>query len=394
MSTPVLPGAGEQASPSSRVTGDATGTRLIGVEEELLLVSSETMLPAPSSTDVLNAHATGGQTAEKIVLETEVKLEQIEVVSPPLATYQELLDAIRSGRRTADDAALVMGARVVALATAPVLCDSHIVSSPRYDRMSERFALTMAEQLTCGFHVHVSIGSPEEGVAVLDRIRIWLPLLLALSANSPFWRGVDSGYASYRYQAWGRWPSAGPYDRFGSAAAYSATIGQMLETGVSLDPGMIYFDARLSMHAPTVEIRIADICMEAEDAATLAVITRALVSAAAAEWRAGVPAPDVATSLLRLASWRASRFGMSEKLLDPPSGAPRSAAECARALLTHIDDHFSSREEADLARRGVREIMARGNGAVRQRAVMAERSSWTEMVADAVMRTHARTVAR
>ena len=198
--------------------------------------------------------------SSRAVLEFEVKREQIEVVSPPLFTLDELAATIIEGRRAADRAARRVGARAVALATATVRCEPHAVPTPRYDRMRERFGLTLDEQLTCGFHVHVGIESVDEGVAVLDRIRPWLPVLLALSANSPFWQGEDTHFASYRYQAWGRWPTAGPYDRFGSAEGYAAAVEAILDTEVSLDAGMIYFDARLSAHAPTVEVRIADVC--------------------------------------------------------------------------------------------------------------------------------------
>lgn len=340
-------------------------TRLVGVEEELLLVDAETSLPCPASGDILHTGALtlpGGS-----IIETELKREQIEVVSPPLATHADLLRTIVMGRRAADALAQRVGARAVALATPPDRCQPHLARSERYERMQEHFGLTMDEQLTCGFHVHVTIESAEEGVAVLDRIRPWLPVLLALSANSPYWQGVDSQFASYRYQAWNRWPSAGAYDRFETAAGYAATIADILATGVSLDQGMIYFDARLSNHAPTVEVRVADVCLAPADAACLAVLIRALVAAASAEWKQGVPAADIATILLRLASWRASRWGLSQELLSPSTGLPVPAAAAVDELLAHVRGHFTSVTEARTVRKGVFEILRRGNGATQQR---------------------------
>ena len=156
------------------------------------------------------------------------------------------------------------------------------------------------EQITCGFHVHVSIESREEGVGVLDRIRPWLPVLLALSANSPFWKAENTGFASYRTQMWSKWPTAGPTDVFGSAAGYDRAIAGLIGTGVLLDEAMVYFDARLSKDNPTVEIRVADICLYAEDAAVLAAVIRALVETSAREWRLGTAPPAVDTGTLRL----------------------------------------------------------------------------------------------
>ena len=151
--------------------------------------------------------------------------------------------------------------------------------------MARAFGLTAQEQLTCGCHVHVQVESDEEGVAVLDRIQPWLATLLALSANSPFWQGVDSSYASFRYQAWGRWPCSGPTEWFGSAEASHETVGQMVRTGTLLDTGMVYFDARLSQHYPTLEVRIADVCLRHEDAVLIAALVRALVETEARAWQ-------------------------------------------------------------------------------------------------------------
>ena len=179
----------------------------------------------------------------------------------------------------ADEAARSVGARAVALGTSPLPTTPTLVPQPRYLNMAARFGLTLQEQLTCGFHVHVRIRSAEEGVAILDRIRIWLPVVLALSGNSPFWRGTDSGYASFRYQAWSRWQTAGPCERFGSAREYRRHVQSLLATGVLLDEGMVYFDARLSRSHPTVEVRIADVCLEAGHATAIAALVRALVGA-------------------------------------------------------------------------------------------------------------------
>jgi len=256
--------------------------------------------------------------------------------------------------------------------------------------MQRTFGMTMDEQLTCGFHVHVGVESPAEGVAVLDRIRPWLPVILALSANSPFWQGTDTRFASYRYQAWGRWPTAGPYDCFHSVEAYRAAVAQLLAAEVCLDPGMVYFDARLSDHLPTVEIRIADVCLEAGDAAAVAAVARALVQRASSDWADGSPADATPTALLRLASWRASRFGAADHLVHPVTGRLCPAADAVYALLAHIRTAHPDADEERRVRRTLLDILNRGTGAARQRRTLARGATIEDVIADAVDRTHAR----
>jgi carboxylate-amine ligase len=254
--------------------------------------------------------------------------------------------------------------------------------------MADRFGLTLREQLTCGVHVHVSVTDSEEGVAVLDRIRVWLPVLLALSANSPFWQGADTGYASFRYQAWSRWQTAGPCERFGSERAYRRYVQSLLATGVLLDEGMVYFDARLSRNHPTVEVRIADVCMEASHTAAIAAIVRALVERAAQEWYAGVPAPRLSAAQLRLAGWQASKSGVEDTLLHPLLNTPCPAAEAVQALLNHIRPALVSSGEAEQVALDVARILASGTGSHRQRETMLSTQRLTAVVLDAIEHTH------
>ena len=252
-------------------------------------------------------------------------------------------------------------------ATSPTAIDPVPARKPRYAAMVEHFALTTAEQLTCGAHVHVEVASDEEGVAVLDRIRVWLPVLLAVSANSPSWQGRDSGYASYRYQAWGRFPSAGPSPIFSSAGAYRDLVDRVVASGVLLDHAMIYFDARLSQRYPTVEVRVADVCLRVGDTVLLAALVRGLVDTAAANWRRHAPAPQVATELIRMASWRASRSGLSDTLVDPLTSRPRRAADVVATLVEHVRPAL--RRSGDLVRveEAWADLRGRGSGAVEQR---------------------------
>lgn len=344
--------------------------RTFGVEEELLLVDAATLRPA--ALGELIAVTAAGTRASGHELSTELKQEQIEVVCPPQTTFQGQLEAIRLGRALADEAATAHGARVVALSTSPWPEASDIVRAPRNDRIEQVFGITAVEQLTCGLHVHVGVSSPEEGIAALDRLRVWLPVILALSSNSPFWMGQDSGFASYRYQAWSRWPTSGPTEIFGTAAAYEQHRSALLRSGVPLDDGMLYYDARLSSRYPTIEVRVADVCLLAEHAAVIAALVRALVETCVRQARAGVPPAAVPTSLLRSWSWRASRYGVAELLVDPSTGALAPAADVARRLLDFVSAALIDHEEYEPVSVTLYDIFSNGSGAARQRELRTE----------------------
>ena len=307
-------------------------------------------------------------------LEFELHRQQLETSTKPCLELSELGEEVRRGRSLAAEVAGRAGARVTALATCPVPVEPQPVRKGRYLQVAHAFGLIAYEQLTCGCHVHVGISSPDEGVAVLDRIRPWLPVLLALSANSPFWQGQDSAYASFRYQAWSRWPSAGPTDAFGSAEAYRETVRRMISTGTLLDTGMVYFDARLSEHYPTVEIRVSDVCLYADDAVLIAALARALVETEARRWRAGSAVPAHRIELLRLAAWRASRSGLDDVLLNPRTGLPEPASTAVHALLEHVRDALNEAGDVDVVTELLGAVLDRGNGAVFQRSACRDSS--------------------
>ena len=338
--------------------------RTVGVEEEFLLVDPVGGRPLAAAGAVLGAGAPG-ETAGP--LQKELQRQQLETGTRPCASLAELREQVRLTRRAATEAARARGVAIAALATCPLPVRPVLTPGDRYVRMAEEYSLTAAEQLTCGCHVHVAVTSASEGVAVLDRIRPWLPALLALSANSPYWQGVDSGYASYRRQVWGRWPSAGPTDLYGSEAAYRATVRDMLRTGALLDEGMIYFDARLSHRYPTVEIRIPDVCLVADDAVLVAALAAALVETAAREWRSGRPPPAVRTGQLRLATWRAARSGLRGDLVHPLTGGPVPADRVVHVLLGHTARVLAEAGDLGTVEGLLREVLSRGTGADLQR---------------------------
>jgi carboxylate-amine ligase len=160
-----------------------------------------------------------------------------------------------------------------------------------------------------------------------------------------------------------------------------------LRSKAAMDEGMIYFDARLSSHYPTVEIRVPDVCQRVEDAVLVAGLARALVDTAATGWRQAEPAPDVPAMVVRGAGWHAARWGLGDHLVDPRDGVPRAAGQVFEALLRHVEPALRASGDADLVAAGVDRVLARGNGATRQRAVYQRLSSVHAVVLDAVETT-------
>lgn len=334
--------------------------RTVGVEEEFLLVDAAGA-PVALAREVAN-----GQ------VELELKEQMLETATEPCLTLEELTSEVSRQRGVAAAAAGAAGVWLAALATSPQPVTSNVSARFRYHRIASEYGLTAREQLTCGCHVHVQIADAQEGVAVLDRIGRWLPILLALSANSPFWQGEDSGYASYRSQVWQRWPTAGPTGHFGSAKAYRELVDGLVASGAALDRAMIYFDARLSERYPTVEVRVADVCLRAQDAVLIAVLTRALVETCAREATDGSPPPLVRPEILRAAGWKAGRAGLRGPLVHPVELGLVPAAHAVAALLSYLLPVLTEQGELDDVTVAWQHLLARGTGAEEQRSWAAE----------------------
>lgn len=352
--------------------------RTVGVEEEFLLVDPVTGQPRAVAAAVLRD--TDDDDAD---LTGELQREQVETGTRPCLDLEGLGRELRRTRSKAREAARAAGVDVVALATSPLPVDPTVAASPRHEEIITRFGLTADEQLTCGCHVHVGVDTEDEAVAVVDRIRPWTAPLLALSVNSPYWNGTDSGYGSFRTQVWGRWPSAGPTGLFGTAAGYRAVTDTMLATDTVLDGGMLYFDARVSRRHPTVEVRVADVCREPDDAVLIAALTRALVENAARQWKAGIEPDPARTEVLRLAAWRAARDGLDGDLLDPVDWRPARATDVVGRLVAHVGPALEDAGDLRTVRELMGAVVRRGTGAARQRAVLRQTGELRAVVVDA-----------
>lgn len=342
-------------------------TPTLGIEEEFLLVDANTGAPSGDGDRVAAEAACAGDDN----VEHELRTAMVETGSAVCPDLDSVSAELRRHRRSVVDAASTTGSAVLASGSHPTASpeDVPFTRDERYERMARAFGATARGALVCGCHVHVAVPDRETGVAVLDRVRPWLAVLLALSGNSPLWRGADTGYASWRQQEWKRWPTAGPTGVFGSLQAYERLGRTLIDTGAALDEGMLYYDARLSASYPTVEVRVADVCLDPDDAVLLAALARALVVTASAA--AHDPAPQVPVEVLRSASWVASRNGVRGTLVDPQTLQARPAAEVLSALRRHTAAALEQTGDADLVDEGLDRVLRRGTGADVQRAALA-----------------------
>ena len=354
--------------------------RTVGVEEELWLVEPTTRRAAPRAPEVLRAAGSA--------VEGELFRHQLETKSEPAVEVGAVVAQLREARATAGVAAADAGLAVVASGTVVLPSDDAVVTDDeRYRDMVDRYGETALGGGTCGMHVHVRIASAQEGVQVIDRIAPWLPLVLALSVNSPFVDGRDTGYASWRSEQWSHWPSAGPTVPFVDVAGYHRAAESLVRSGAARDTHMLYYDARLAELYPTVEVRVADVVTDLADVALVAAVVRGLVETAA---RDRLACPTWRTEMLRAARWRAARFGLGDRLLHParPDGEPVGAVDVLHDLRDSLVTALEDAGDLDLVDAGLERVVG-ATGAVRQRAALGRDGDLAAVVDDLVVRTRA-----
>lgn len=348
----------------SRAHSGASSVRTIGVEEEFFLLWPDGSA-APVAPAVL-ALLPGGAHFHAEWMQFQV--ETATGVCTDLATVQGELVAQRTALQRV---ARSCGALMVATGTAPfgVPGLTALTDDERYRRLQARFPGPAADVVTCGCHVHVGVPTRDLAVQVLNRVRLWLPVLLALSGNSPLWRGQDSGWESYRHPMFSRWPSARMPPACGSAGEYDAALERCIASGEADSPAGVYWFARLSPRYPTLEIRVADTGMTVADTMLLATLCRALVSVGIAEAAADRPVRPVPEVVLESSMLSAAQFGLSGLLIDPESGVLAPGYAVLYALVEHLAPALRATGEESALAALVAARRSHRSGAARQRAL-------------------------
>lgn len=339
----------------------------LGVEEEFALLDAATGVVAPVAPEVIRAcHDPTGVVAESMRY-------MVETRTPVCCSLDQLASALDAKRQQVAAEASRLGAVMVASGVAPfgVPDPPALTDDPRYERLLARFPFAMRTTGTMACHVHVSVPGPDAGVAVLHRLRPWLPALVALAANSPVWRGRDVGWASLRYLFATRWPTAVPAPPVRSAIEYEDAVRTAVGAGAAHDPRSVYYLARLSPRHPTVEVRLADVTLTVDEAVVYAGLVRAVAGQALAAADGGRQVPSTAAEPLADACWTAARCGLGGRLPDPATGRLVRAWDYIDRLVAEVRPFLERHGDAERVLAVLERLRVAGGSAERHRRLFA-----------------------
>jgi carboxylate-amine ligase len=353
-------------------------TFTIGVEEEYQIIHPQTRQLRSRAKSLLdNAQQTLGDQVTQ-----EMYLSQIEIGTAICQTLPQLRAELQVLRGQVIVAAKQTDSRLVAAGTHPFSHwqDQQLTPTERYRGLETDFQQLTREQLIFGCHIHVGIPDEELAIQVMNRARPWLGPLLALSSNSPYWLGSDTGYASFRTEIWSRWPTAGIPQLFTSRTEYDNLIQDLTAMGSIADASKIYWDVRPSSHFDTLEFRVTDVCLTIDEAVLVTGLVRALVRTCALEAQANKPLPAIRPEILQAAKWQAARYGLAHTLIDPMAGRAVAAPNVIAQLLNHVRPALETDNDWDEVSGLAQQVIQAGTGSARQRAAFKRRGNLEDVV--------------
>ncbi len=352
----------------------------IGIEEELMIVDAETMALTNAIEQLLDE--------DEGRVKPELMESVCEIATSPCSDVDEagaeLVELRRRVCHLADDNGLAIGSA----GTHPFAMweDQRIAARPRYRDLIEALRFVARQELIFGMHVHVGMDDPDKAIHVANGMRVHLPVLLALSANSPFWRGQNTGLLSARTPIFRAFPRVGVPPAYDDWADYERRIGFMVDSGVMEDYTYLWYDVRPHPKLGTVEVRVCDAQTRVEHTIGLAALIQAMARELAVHFEEGNPLSDYPFEMLDENKWLAARHGLEGELIDLPVRERVATKELTRRLLDRLLDHAQDLGAADHFD-ALEDLLARGNGAHRQRVVWEANHDLREVMAEIVAAT-------
>ena len=357
----------------------------LGIEEELMLVDAETLELSNSIEGVLAA-------LEGVSFEGEVKPELMEsvceIATTPCQNTQEAGQQLRSLRLQVEQVAEELGLRIGSAGTHPFAMweDQRIVSRPRYRDLVAGLQFVARQELIFGIHVHVGLDDPDKAIHVVNGMRVHLPLLLALSANSPFWRADQTGMLSTRTPIFRAFPRVGIPPRYDNFEDWTKRVEFMVQSKVIGDYTYLWYDVRPHPNFGTVEIRVMDSQTRVEHTLALAALVQAMVKELAEHYEEGKRLSRYPYEMLDENKWLAARHGLDGELVDLPKLARVHVPNLTRRLMERLRPHaeeLGSGEDFDC----LEDILDHGNGGSRQIVVYEANHDLREVVSEILAAT-------
>jgi carboxylate-amine ligase len=335
------------------------------VEEEFLLVDPDTGATTAAADEVLSYADALAPPAPDATLTAELAETRVEAGSGRCDTLAELTGLLTHGRTRAATAARAAGAWLLPAGCAPM--GGFVVPRKKFTPVADAYAAVVSDQ-NCGSRIQVDVPDAETAVAVVNHLRPWLPTLLALSVNSPYCDGADTGYASWRTVQRSRLPAGGMPPHFGSARAYEARVARLVELGVLVDDTSPLWLARPLPRQSGVELRVADTGIDVDATRLQAALTRGLVATALTDLAAGREAPAIGEQVAAAALWSAARHGLAGPGIHPVLERQAPATVLVTELLSAVRPALEDLDDVSTVREDVRRLLTLGTGADRQLA--------------------------
>lgn len=350
----------------------------VGIEEELMILDPDSYALVNAIDDLLEDSPDGA-------IKPELMESVLEISTNPCADVREAGVALRSLRRQVRDTADKKGLVIGSAGTHPLARweDQRITAAPRYRDLVQELRFVARQEIIFGLHVHIGLDDADKAIHVANGMRVHVPILLALSANSPYWRGDDTGLASTRMPIFRAFPRVGIPPYYDGWDDYEQRIAFMVDTGVMEDYTWLWYDVRPHPNFGTVEIRAMDAQTHVEHTLGLAALIQAMVKELAEHFDAGKQLTAYPYEMLDENKWLASRHGLDGELVDLPDRSTVPTKVLAQRLLDRLREHAQDLGSAD-ALDGISDLLERGNGASRQRKVFEANRDFTELLQDIV----------